>query len=96
MPISFVRRVTLYAITPYNPIAASSAAITPNDPTTPANIRSPANVIRICSSCVRIPATGTFRSISDTTLCTAPAIAIGGIAVRSSNVIPPQVNSFCK
>ncbi len=48
MPISLRRRETLYAITPYNPIIASSSATPPKNPDSMASNRSRVRESSIC------------------------------------------------
>ena len=53
IPISRVRRATVYAITPYSPTIASSVAITPNTADSIAIMRSVTSDRSICSSTER-------------------------------------------
>ncbi len=85
MPISFVRRVTVYASSPYNPIAASSAPSAPKKPASVAVSRSGTIDASTCAASVVTVETRTFFSTSRTTRRTSPVTAAGATLVRSEN-----------
>ncbi len=82
-PISFVRRATTNAITPYNPIAASSVASRPNPPESSATNRSVSSVSSSCRPSVFNAYTGMPASSFFTSLRTAAYTESAPVAART-------------
>jgi hypothetical protein len=64
MPISLVRCATLYAVTPYSPMAARARATIPNNPARLATARCWLNAMSICRCSVLTDVTVRFGSAS--------------------------------
>ena len=84
-PISFIRRATDQAISPYSPRPARIAPIAANPPESPAMIRSGTMDASICAGSVIMRAIGIAGRISRMARWISGASASGGIAVLISN-----------
>ena len=83
IPISRVRCATIYAITPYSPIAASSAASSPKHNEKNVSSRSENAISSTCWSKVFMSNTGRFASALCTVFLKVAARATGSRFVRT-------------
>ena len=83
MPISFVRCATLYAVTPYSPIAASTSATMPNNPARLATARCWSKDRSTCCCIVLTLVTVRFGSASARTRFSCGSSTPGGTSVTS-------------
>ena len=85
-PISFVRRVTAYAMTPYKPKPASRSASAPKKLAMLASIRSFSRYALMRCFIVWTPVTFSRESITATARCMSRDAEAKSFASRSSNV----------